>query len=81
MTIGSYKVKNKGGGCGLVTFVIVTLCMYIPLLWALPETLYRTLPLEHAGDFRPLNPLCPPYLQTPATLLILVDDNYGPNCN
>jgi len=46
-------------------------CMSAWLLWALPQTLHRAVPLKTGGDLRPqtLCAQCPHYIPTLVTLL------------
>jgi len=49
-------------------------CICISSFWGLcPQTSTGALPLDPAGDFRHPDPLCPPYLQTLATLMLTND--------
>jgi len=42
----------------------------------MPQTLTGLCPWTPLGDFRPPDPLCPPYLQTLATPLIVIMFGY-----
>jgi len=56
--------------CCLIKCVCPLQIVYAYCIWLLgasPPDPHRDLPLDPAGDFRPPNPLCPPYLQTLAT--------------